>query len=198
MVASVRASYAKAPSRVRRVHILLTLLPLIRQALGITLRVFRAQHRLERATCILDRIPNASVILRDDSHQIRYANRAAQRVARSREAVTGARRRHDALAGSTLTTTTVTTLSKPHVSSVSSTDVEEETLRELFGLTVTEARVATSLTTGLRVAHAARSLGMSVSTFRWHLRHVFAKTCTRRQPQLISLLLSGVGSIDRV
>jgi DNA-binding CsgD family transcriptional regulator/PAS domain-containing protein len=76
-------------------------------------------------------------------------------------------------------------------------ELEEPTVRELFGLTVTEARVAAALASGLSVRHAADELGMRVTTLRWHLRHIFVKTKTSRQPQLISLLLGGVGAIDR-
>lgn len=66
----------------------------------------------------------------------------------------------------------------------------EATMRELFGLTGKEARVAANLTAGLSVAEIAAEMGISVVTARSHLANLFRKTETRQQSQLVSLLKS--------
>jgi DNA-binding CsgD family transcriptional regulator len=78
-----------------------------------------------------------------------------------------------------------------------SPEVEEQTLCELFGLTAAEARVASALAGGLTLAETSLELRISVTTARWHLRHVFAKTSTSRQPELVSVLLRGVAALER-
>jgi len=75
--------------------------------------------------------------------------------------------------------------------------LEEQTLCELFQLTPTEARIAAALADGMTLAEVARQLGMAVATARWHLRHVFAKTHTRRQPEVVNLFLRSLSAIDR-
>jgi DNA-binding CsgD family transcriptional regulator len=75
--------------------------------------------------------------------------------------------------------------------------LEEQTLCELFQLTPTEARVAAALTDGMTLAEVARQLGLAAATARWHLRHVFAKTHTCRQPELVNLLLRSLSAINR-
>jgi DNA-binding CsgD family transcriptional regulator len=62
-------------------------------------------------------------------------------------------------------------------------------LRNLFGLTPAEARLALILGEGDTVKEAAEALGVSVSTIRYQLRQIFAKTKTDRQPALMRLLL---------
>ena len=76
-------------------------------------------------------------------------------------------------------------------------DVEEQTLVELFRLTPMEARVAAAIAGGLGVQEAARNLDLSVPTLRWHLQHVFQKTGTARQAQLVSRVLRGVACLER-
>lgn len=64
-------------------------------------------------------------------------------------------------------------------------------LREAFGLTEAEAAVAALLvaeTAGLRAI--AGQLGVALSTVRTHLRHIFEKTGTHRQVDLVALLMS--------
>jgi len=67
----------------------------------------------------------------------------------------------------------------------------EELLCGLYGLTPTEARIAAILMQGRSVEDAASELAISINTARTHLKHLFGKTCTTRQGDLISLLLSG-------
>ncbi len=63
-------------------------------------------------------------------------------------------------------------------------------LQSLFGLTSTEARVASLLAQGNRSEEIAGGLGIRQSTVIFHLRNIFAKTGTNRQVDLVVLLLS--------
>lgn len=63
-------------------------------------------------------------------------------------------------------------------------------LRELFDLTPAEARLASMIATGQSPDRAAAALEVSVSTVRWHLKRIFAKTATSGQPELVALLQS--------
>jgi len=62
-------------------------------------------------------------------------------------------------------------------------------LQILFELTPAEARVARGLTEGLQLGDIAASSGVSISTVRSQLKSVYQKTLTRRQSELIALLL---------
>ena len=64
-----------------------------------------------------------------------------------------------------------------------------DTLREDFGLTLAEAAVAVEIVEGDGLQAAAARLRISLATARTHLAHVFDKTDTRRQAELVSLLL---------
>jgi DNA-binding CsgD family transcriptional regulator len=70
-----------------------------------------------------------------------------------------------------------------------------DVLRELYLLTPAEARLALLLTTGRSVEESARDLGIALSTARGVLKAVFAKTDTRRQSDLVRLLLTGPGEL---
>jgi DNA-binding CsgD family transcriptional regulator len=61
-------------------------------------------------------------------------------------------------------------------------------LREVFGLTHMEARVASVISTGASPEQAAGEMGIAVVTARNHLKAVFAKTGTHRQSELVALL----------
>lgn len=61
-------------------------------------------------------------------------------------------------------------------------------LRELFRLTPTEARICLSLASGEDLTSTAGQVGMSVSTARSHLKHIFSKTEASRQSELVKLL----------
>jgi DNA-binding NarL/FixJ family response regulator len=67
---------------------------------------------------------------------------------------------------------------------------EFETLRMLFGLTRTEARVAQLLAHGKRSEEVARELGVSNTTVAFHLRNLFQKTGAARQSDLVGLILA--------
>jgi DNA-binding CsgD family transcriptional regulator/PAS domain-containing protein len=63
-------------------------------------------------------------------------------------------------------------------------------LRALYGLTATESRLADLLLQGLEVREAADRLHTTLETARFHLKRVMAKTSTRRQAELMRLMLS--------
>jgi DNA-binding CsgD family transcriptional regulator len=72
-----------------------------------------------------------------------------------------------------------------------------EALRRLYGLTNTEAEVALRVLDGTGVVPIAEQLSISVSTVRTHLKHVFHKTDTHRQAELVRLLLSELAATRR-
>lgn len=57
-----------------------------------------------------------------------------------------------------------------------------------FGLTTSESRLVAKLLQGLTITDAARELGLTTSTARWHLKNIFVKTGSRRQADLLRLL----------
>jgi DNA-binding CsgD family transcriptional regulator len=63
-------------------------------------------------------------------------------------------------------------------------------MRTLYCLTPTESRLADLLLHGLEVREAADRLRMALGTARFHLKRVLAKTGTRRQTELMRLMLS--------
>ncbi|MHA6344235.1 helix-turn-helix transcriptional regulator [Roseivivax sp. CAU 1761] len=58
----------------------------------------------------------------------------------------------------------------------------------LYGLTPRETDTAYALLTGLAPHEIAAGLGVSLETVRSHIRAIFAKTGTSRQPHLVSLI----------
>ena len=68
-----------------------------------------------------------------------------------------------------------------------------ETFRQLWGLTVAEAELACQLAAGRSLEEAAQALGVRLPTVRTQLARIFAKTGTRRQAELIRLLVGGTG-----
>jgi DNA-binding CsgD family transcriptional regulator/PAS domain-containing protein len=63
-----------------------------------------------------------------------------------------------------------------------------EVLAGLYGLTRREALLTSRLSCGTTLEGAAEELGMTYETARSHLRHIFEKTDTSRQTELILLL----------
>ncbi|HLG98722.1 MAG TPA: helix-turn-helix transcriptional regulator [Bryobacteraceae bacterium] len=76
--------------------------------------------------------------------------------------------------------------------------VEPDTmlLRRAFGLTLAESRIAAGLMQGKSVEDLAAESGLSLNTVRAHLKKVFAKTNTRRQGQLVRVLLSAWPAVN--
>jgi DNA-binding CsgD family transcriptional regulator/PAS domain-containing protein len=63
-------------------------------------------------------------------------------------------------------------------------------LATLFDLTPTEAKVMVSLASGTSRSETAASLGLSENTVKTHLGHIFTKTQTSRQSDLVRLMHS--------
>ena len=63
-------------------------------------------------------------------------------------------------------------------------------LRRLYGLTNTEAEVAVRIGRGAGLKQVSEELVVSSETVRTHLQHVFDKTNTHRQAELVGLLLT--------
>jgi DNA-binding CsgD family transcriptional regulator len=68
-------------------------------------------------------------------------------------------------------------------------------LRTLFGLTRMQARLTSRLAAGVGLAEAAGGLGISRATARSYLKQVFRRTHTRRQGELVSLVLRAFGAL---
>jgi DNA-binding CsgD family transcriptional regulator/PAS domain-containing protein len=72
----------------------------------------------------------------------------------------------------------------------------ERVLAETFGLSLAEARLAASLMQGKSLEEAAAKFHLSRNTLRSQLRSVFAKTSTRRQGELVRLLVDSVAQLQ--
>ncbi|MFO1071421.1 MAG: hypothetical protein U1E17_01690 [Geminicoccaceae bacterium] len=68
-------------------------------------------------------------------------------------------------------------------------------LRELYGLTPAEARLAVALLDGRTLEEHAAAAGITRETARGYLKRVFAATGTRRQSELVLLLGRGPGAL---
>lgn len=73
----------------------------------------------------------------------------------------------------------------------------EALAQTLLGLSQTEARVALTLAATGSVGDTASALGISRDTARWHLKRIYRKTGTSRQPALISRIRSATGRVLR-
>ncbi|MBC8166454.1 MAG: helix-turn-helix transcriptional regulator [Bryobacteraceae bacterium] len=76
--------------------------------------------------------------------------------------------------------------------------VDPAILRKTFALTATEASFAALLATGHSTAQICVQLRIRISTARTHLRHLFQKTGTQRQPELVARLLKGCRADSQV
>ena len=63
-------------------------------------------------------------------------------------------------------------------------------LQEKFGMTPAEARFAAEILKGDGIQAAADRLSISRATARTHLSRIFDKTGTRRQAELVGVLMS--------
>jgi len=61
-------------------------------------------------------------------------------------------------------------------------------IRTLFSLTPAESRLASELARGNTISAAAAASGITLNTARDRLKSIFAKTRTRRQAELVSLI----------
>jgi DNA-binding CsgD family transcriptional regulator len=79
------------------------------------------------------------------------------------------------------------------------TDLKGPTLQRLYGLTPAEARLAVTFrNVHGDLARAAKEMGITRDSARQYLKHVFAKTNTHRQPELIELLIQLPSSYIRL
>ena len=69
------------------------------------------------------------------------------------------------------------------------TEIDVAALERIYGLTMTEARVAALVAENNSVAEIAERMGSTAHTVRTHLRHIFEKTGTERQVDLVYRLL---------
>jgi DNA-binding CsgD family transcriptional regulator/PAS domain-containing protein len=75
--------------------------------------------------------------------------------------------------------------------------VPADRLRRLYGLTRAEAHVALAVLRGDGLQAAADALGVTLATVKTHLQHVFGKTGTQRQTELMGLILAGsIGTVE--
>lgn len=70
-----------------------------------------------------------------------------------------------------------------------------DALQQRFGLTPTEVRFITEINKADGLQASARRLGVSLATARTHLRHVFQKTGTQRQAELVALVAGAQGAL---
>jgi DNA-binding CsgD family transcriptional regulator len=68
-------------------------------------------------------------------------------------------------------------------------------LQEAFDLTEAESRLAARLAAGEGLRSAAQSLGITYGTARARLAEIFQKTETRRQGELVNLLLTTLAAV---
>jgi DNA-binding CsgD family transcriptional regulator len=71
-----------------------------------------------------------------------------------------------------------------------------EALTRLYGLTRSEAALATLLTQGQDLSEASEHLGVLLSTVRTHLKHILEKTGTHRQTEAVVLILRSLAPIS--
>jgi DNA-binding CsgD family transcriptional regulator len=74
-------------------------------------------------------------------------------------------------------------------------ETAEAELRQLYGLTSTEACLANLLMEGKTLDECCEQLGIRRSTARTHLQHLFEKVGVQRQSELVSLLLKSIGLV---
>ena len=76
-----------------------------------------------------------------------------------------------------------------------SVEAVEAELRQLYGLTSTEASLANLLMEGKALDDCCKILKVRRSTARTHLQHLFEKVGVQRQSELVSLLLKSIGLV---
>lgn len=74
-------------------------------------------------------------------------------------------------------------------------NVDEGRLRQLYGLTAAEARVASLLARGYRLDQISEMLDVAYETTRKHLKKVLSKADTDRQAELVRMVVTGPGGL---
>ena len=76
--------------------------------------------------------------------------------------------------------------------SLGATAQAQGTAMDLLAFVPMEAEVASRIVKGMDLAEICDDLGITIHTVRGHLKRLFAKTGTHRQPDLIRVLLTGL------
>ncbi len=76
--------------------------------------------------------------------------------------------------------------------------VDTSALRSTYGLTPAEARLAQQLVNGDALTAIAEKLGLAHNTVRNQLKSIFSKTGTKRQAELVGLILSTPANLSTV
>jgi DNA-binding NarL/FixJ family response regulator len=71
-----------------------------------------------------------------------------------------------------------------------------EAFAKLYSLTGSELRVLLAMAPGLGVKEAAEMLGVSETTAKTHLQHIYAKTGTSKQTELMHLFMSSAPPVQ--
>jgi DNA-binding CsgD family transcriptional regulator len=75
--------------------------------------------------------------------------------------------------------------------------VSPDAIRDLLGLTQSEATITAEMANGASLSDTAVRLGISPNTVRAHLRSIFAKTGVKRQSQLVQLVHHSLPGLTR-
>ena len=68
-------------------------------------------------------------------------------------------------------------------------------LVDLFGLTLSEAKIGQAIAQGISLEEAARKSGITLSSARTYLKRIYSKTNTRGQADLVKLILSSAAAL---
>ena len=74
----------------------------------------------------------------------------------------------------------------------------DEAFARLYGLTGGELRVLVAMAPGLAVKEAAEILGISETTAKTHLQHIYIKTGTSKQTELMHLFMNSIPPVKAV
>lgn len=242
-LAAHRAKTAK-PFGKDEVKLLQLLMPHLQRAVQLQQRLFGLESQHEALTDVLDRLPQA-IILLDQKGRVLLVNRGAHAILKQRDGLTlskegvlcasdpnrtaalrdliegavhtslrqglspGGALRLPRLSGARPLSILVTPIgiggSLPlavrsaavvFVSDPESRlETDEQVISRLHGLTGAEAKLAAVLMQGKSMERAAEELQVSLNTARTHLKRIFGKTGTRRQGELVRLLLLGPASL---
>lgn len=75
-------------------------------------------------------------------------------------------------------------------------EISADTLRELFGFTGSESRVAAYLANGHSLNEAAEALSISINTAKSHARNIYEKTGVNKQTKFIQLISNSVARVS--
>lgn len=74
-------------------------------------------------------------------------------------------------------------------------DLSAPVLHQVYGLTRAEVTLVQSLARGFSLEEAAHDIGIAVNTARTHLKHIFVKTGSKRQSELIHEVETGPAAL---